>query len=531
MATGGLTKGKSHAEGGIPMKVKSTGQNIEVEGGEIIINKKSVADTKKHSFDGKQLTKCEIASEINKADGNGVEIDCDSVEGKKYKYAKGGTIMSAKMQSKLFDEKGERKIDEKSIEELTEYLNTLPQTKDKHFNKKTNRYSKERRELHRKIINSFIDDVVCIQQKEPIAILMGGSPASGKSTFLRKYAPYLLKEDLLRIDADEVRSMLPEYEGWNASQTHLETKDIVNTLLSDRTIGIPCEYDLIYDGTMNNTKSYKPLIQLLKDLGYKIFVVYIDNVPYDTIINRALQRYKKSGRFVPLEVIDDFFAKGKKALNKIKQQVDGYMIVDGSDQNYTIIEQGGMQLPRERKYSQIGYPISEHNKTENIDYTEFYKKGGKVGKEYIVEKENDKHYKEVGVAKDGISKDNSGNKFVTLYFDKGISTYSIQDVQEVFAKGGKALPKKGGIENQTEFNNYVQFEKDAEEFQENDYLFDEKLFDKPERFEKELDEAIDNSFKLRKNYQEEKLKQVNMEATNQKRKKAKELLAKLKSKS
>lgn len=90
MASGGLTKGKSHAEGGIPMKVKSTGQNIEVEGGEVIINKKSVSDTKKHTFDGQQLTKCEIASKINEADGNGVKLDCDSVEGKKYKYQEGG---------------------------------------------------------------------------------------------------------------------------------------------------------------------------------------------------------------------------------------------------------------------------------------------------------------------------------------------------------------------------------------------------------------------------------------------------------
>ena len=384
MATGGLTKGKSHKEGGIPMKVKNTGQNIEVEGGEIIINKKNVSDTKKHTFDGKELTKCEIASEINSANGNGVEIDCDSVEGKKYKYKKGGTIMSSKIKSKVFDENGKRKIDDKSIKELTTYINSLPQTKSKHFNNTTKRYSQKRRELHKEIINSFIDDVVCIQQDEPIAILMGGSPASGKSSFLKKYAPYLLKEDLLRIDADEVRSMLPEYEGWNASQTHLETKDIVETLLSDRTIGIPCEFDLIYDGTMNNTKSYKPLIALLKKLGYKIFAVYIDNVPYEVIKKRALERYQKSGRFVPMEVIDDFFAKGKKALNKIKEQVDGYMIIDGSNRDYEIIEKGGMQLPKTRKYAQLGYPISEHFNTDfpalvdndKLKYGEYYAKGG-----------------------------------------------------------------------------------------------------------------------------------------------------------
>jgi hypothetical protein len=63
----------------------------------------------------------------------------------------------------------------------------------------------------------------------------------------------------------------------------LETKDIVNTLLSDRTIGIPCKYDIIYDGTMNSTKSYLPLIELLKKLGYKIFIVYIDKVEEEVI--------------------------------------------------------------------------------------------------------------------------------------------------------------------------------------------------------------------------------------------------------
>jgi len=89
---------------------------------------------------------------------------------------------------------------------------------------------------------------------------------------------------------------------------------------------------------------------------------------------------------------------------------------------------------------------------------------------------------------------------------------------------------KGEIKNQTEFNNYAEFEKDAEQLQESDYLFDEELFDKPERFEKELDKAIDNSFQMRTRYQKDKIKKLNEEATNQKRKKAKEILSKLKPK-
>jgi hypothetical protein len=91
-AKGGITKGKSHKEGGIPMVVKSTGQKVELEGGEGVINKRNMASEKTYEFEGKELTICEITSEINSANGNGVEINCDDIIGKKYKYQDGGVI-------------------------------------------------------------------------------------------------------------------------------------------------------------------------------------------------------------------------------------------------------------------------------------------------------------------------------------------------------------------------------------------------------------------------------------------------------
>ena len=273
-------------------------------------------------------------------------------------YYKVGGEIPKDIKSKIYDSNGDRRIDKNAIQALTDYAENLPQTKDANLDRNGD-YTASRKKLHQRIINSFKDELVCIQKKEPIAILMGGSPASGKSTFLRKYAPYLLKEEILKVDADEIRAMLPEYKGWNATSTHLETKDIVNTLLSDKTIGIPCKYDVIYDGTMNSTKSYIPLMKLLKELGYKIFIVYIDKVPEEVVKKRALERYKKSGRFVPEAVIDDFFSRGKSALNELKEKADGYMIIDGSDGEYNILEQSGMRLPKRRLYSQLGQPIKK----------------------------------------------------------------------------------------------------------------------------------------------------------------------------
>jgi len=264
--------------------------------------------------------------------------------------------MSEEIRQKIYTKNSVPKIDKKSIKILTDYVNSLPQTKSMHTDE-SGTYTPERLKVHKNIIDQFKSNVVCVETKKPTAILMGGSPASGKSTFLKKYAPYLLQDEILRIDADEIRAKLPEYEGWNASQTHLETKDIVNTLLSNKTIGIPCQFDLIYDGTMNTAKSYGPLIKLLKKLGYQIFIVYINNVPKEETIKRALNRYKSSGRFVPLEVIDDFFEKGKTALNQLKKSADGYMIIDGSSKNYDVIEQKGIALPKSRAYSKIGFPM------------------------------------------------------------------------------------------------------------------------------------------------------------------------------
>jgi predicted ABC-type ATPase len=285
-------------------------------------------------------------------------------------YKDGGKIDSSiplRIRKDIYDADGERRIDIEAIEVLTNYAENLPQTKDLNTSKSTGNYYPERQKLHQRIMDSFKKDLICIQNNEPIAILMGGSPASGKSTFLRKYAPYLLKEEILKVDADEIRAKLPEYKGWNATSTHQETKDIVNTLLSDRTIGIPCKYDIIYDGTMNSTKSYLPLIALLKKLGYKIFIVYIDKVEEEVVKKRALERYKKSGRFVPMAVIDDFFTRGKSALNELKSKADGYMVVDGSGGDYNVIERGGMKLPKRRAYSKFGVPIAELEKTSKME--------------------------------------------------------------------------------------------------------------------------------------------------------------------
>lgn len=71
---GGYLVGNRHTEGGIKAINKSTGQPLEMEGGEVVITRNAVSDTTKRSFNGKMMTNREILSSINKS-GGGVEFE------------------------------------------------------------------------------------------------------------------------------------------------------------------------------------------------------------------------------------------------------------------------------------------------------------------------------------------------------------------------------------------------------------------------------------------------------------------------
>lgn len=244
------------------------------------------------------------------------------------------------------DDNGNRRTDNEAIGILENCLSNLPQTKALHIIG-PDEYTEERLKLHKKIIERVLKGKECVDKEktEPICLLTGGLPGSGKSSFLKNYSRWLTSEKVFRVDADEIRARLPEYNGWNASITHLETKDIVNSLLES--IGEPCTFDMVYDGTMNKARNYIPLIEKIKKLGYKIFVVYMQ-VPYEVSRERVLERYRRSGRYVPLEIINDAYEKGLEAFHTIKTMADGYVLVDGIRQE--ILEKGGEEIPQDRGY-------------------------------------------------------------------------------------------------------------------------------------------------------------------------------------
>lgn len=242
------------------------------------------------------------------------------------------------------DPKGIRLISQKALNFLENCIARQVSTKSLHY--VNGAYTLERQKLHSRIIARYTSNKPC-RHDAPIAILTGGLPGAGKSTWL-KNSPYswiLDTSKIIHIDADEVRTHLPEYKGWNSAATQEEVRDLVNTMLDK--VGTPCNNDLVYDGTMNKVKNYLPLIERIKGYGYKIFVVLIQ-VPESVSKLRMLERYQKMGRYVPMSVIEEGAGLGLAAFDEIKTKVDGYILVDGV--SLETIEVGGEPIPERRDY-------------------------------------------------------------------------------------------------------------------------------------------------------------------------------------
>ena len=81
-SAGGLLVGKRHSEGGIKAINNSTGQPLEMEGGEVVITRDAVSDPNMVEYEGKKMTKREVLSEINQS-GGGVAFADGGVVGEK----------------------------------------------------------------------------------------------------------------------------------------------------------------------------------------------------------------------------------------------------------------------------------------------------------------------------------------------------------------------------------------------------------------------------------------------------------------
>lgn len=217
---------------------------------------------------------------------------------------------------------------------VNRYSPELVETK-KLYSLEAGQYSPKRHALHLQIVAHFIKKASSPNKGEkPIAVLIGGGTASGKTT-LRK----IIVENMLRgmnihtvtVDPDEIKEYLPEYGALKkkhpheaARLVHKESLDVSELLLSQL---IRHRKHFVHEGTMARTNKYKKLVKQLKKAGYAVYA-YIVDLPLETAKQRAAKRAKLTGRTIPPHIIENTHRLVPYTFLVIKQWVDNYYVYD-----------------------------------------------------------------------------------------------------------------------------------------------------------------------------------------------------------
>lgn len=223
-------------------------------------------------------------------------------------------------------------------------LKNIEETLDKFMT--DGKWTPERQELHRKILYDGVmgkdengKDIKIPgllsperikaarppQGEQPAFIILGGRGGSGKSSFKGDvYEP----DRCIVLDADHIKSMLPEYEGWNAHQVHEESGELFDHVADfARIMGL----NVVLDKTMKTAKSAIADVEKFKKSGYRTEAHYM-HLPRQEAGKRAVKRFLdggESGRYVPVEIVLSN-TDNEAAFDQVSKLVDAWSFHDNN---------------------------------------------------------------------------------------------------------------------------------------------------------------------------------------------------------
>lgn len=200
-------------------------------------------------------------------------------------------------------------------------------------------WTAERQRLHEQIIRSYIEkgmeNAVPNEGEAPVAILLGGRGGSGKTTSTDAMIPD--KDRYLIINSDDVKAMLPEYQGWNSGLLHEESSIITDQIERiARDLGL----NVLYDATLKSEGSAVDRMQKYASAGYDVDGFFVHTTPYISA-QRAMARSLSSGRYVPPEYVLGSRS-NESTFDAIKGGMRRWTLIDNNgDFNPRVVARGG----------------------------------------------------------------------------------------------------------------------------------------------------------------------------------------------
>ncbi|QJD81119.1 zeta toxin family protein [Spirosoma rhododendri] len=148
------------------------------------------------------------------------------------------------------------------------------------------------------------------------AYIIIGLPASGKSGIANRIAD---EHGAIIIDSDYAKRKLPEFAlyGFGATLVHKESSALVLSASSSSSIGVSSlimrcigeGYNIVVPTVGDDDKDVLTFALSLRSQGYRVHLVLV-NLDRQLATIRAFQRFKETGRYVPLSMIFDRYGNG-----------------------------------------------------------------------------------------------------------------------------------------------------------------------------------------------------------------------------
>lgn len=179
---------------------------------------------------------------------------------------------------------------------------------------------KKRREIAKKFtdINTYHPD------SNPVSVFMAGSPGAGKTEFSKNIISIIKEDkrsngdphDVIRIDSDEIRILLPGYTG-NNSYLFQGATSIIAEKIHD--FALKQSQSFVFDGTFSKIDKAIKNIERSLSKNRTPFIFYIYQNPV-IAWNFTQRRERAEGRKIPKEAFIEQFFGARNTINVLREK-------------------------------------------------------------------------------------------------------------------------------------------------------------------------------------------------------------------
>lgn len=208
------------------------------------------------------------------------------------------------------------------------------------------------------LIERFADPKVYKPDSEPVTLFMAGSPGAGKTESSKGLVERFMGNPPVRIDADDIRSIFPNYTGSNSHIFQRACTLGVNLLFNHV---VHNNINAILDGTFAYERAMENIERSLNH-NREVIIYYLFQDP-KVAWNFTQIREAKEGRRVSKEVFINAFLRARENVSQAKTRFGNTIILNLIIKDFTKnFEQAHPNIDHLEKYLEAVYTKEELEK-------------------------------------------------------------------------------------------------------------------------------------------------------------------------